>query len=310
MSPPNFSRTSKILVALDGSPAAATALPVARTIAGQLGCGVEVAHVVDKWMPTHLARRSLGVEAPDTSVCVLVGNPVEQLLCAANDRRVALVALTTHGGALEEGRELSHVALEVASAARHPTLLVRPEAVADLDRPYPAVRRFLFPFDGSAATGRALKPAVKLVSALEGSLDLLYVAHSTPRALGETRTMRPPMYMDEPYHEWPAWASEVPRWLASCCGDVPDTLQMTVHVRSEVQPSGVATAILDFARSHASDAIILVRRSRMERGHAPVLRAILRATPCPVLLTAGQPPRRPLQRCWAGELAGERERPD
>lgn len=298
MAPPTRSSKSKILVALDGSPAAATALPVAKTIAGQLGCGVEVAHVVSDPVSADVVREKLHLETETVSLRVVVGHPVEQLLHAANERHVALVVLTTHGRALEEGRQLSHVALEVAAAARHPTLFVRPETAAGHE-PGGQFHRFLFPFDGSAATARALKPAIKLVSKLGGSLDLLYVAHSTPRALGEIRTMRPSLYMDEPYYEWPAWISEVLPWLESCCGEVPEAVPMRVHVRSEIEKAGVANAILEFAKRETSDAIILVRRSSMEHGRAPVLRAILHSTPCPVLLVSGRRPRRD------DELAGK-----
>jgi hypothetical protein len=56
----------------------------------------------------------------------------------------------------------------------------------------------------------------------------------------------------------------------------------------------IGTAITAFAAEHTVDAIALVRRSRLEPGHAAVLRAVLLATPCPILLVSGPESESPL----------------
>jgi nucleotide-binding universal stress UspA family protein len=42
-----------------------------------------------------------------------------------------------------------------------------------------------------------------------------------------------------------------------------------------------------FAIEHKSDAIVLVRRSRLQVGHAKILRAVITRAPCPILICSG-----------------------
>ena len=57
-----------------------------------------------------------------------------------------------------------------------------------------------------------------------------------------------------------------------------------VPMRTFLAQGDAGTAIARFAAEHASDAVVLARRSRLEPGRAAVLRAVLDQTPCPVLL--------------------------
>ena len=290
-------------MALDGSPASATALPIARTIADQLGCSLEVVYVAAEPIPAAHLRSELHIEDETVPLRILVGDPVQQLLHAANSRDVALVVLTTHGQAVESGRVLAHAAEGVAARARDPILFVRPEAAAALGSAPAPLHKLVFPFEGASAAARALKPAIKLAARLGGSIDLLYVAHAGQRAPLGSHGISPPRYVDEPYHEWPAWAGEVTAWLQSCCGDLPEAVPIAIHVRTGPERHNIGNAIVQFAAQQGADGIILVRQSRMEPGRAPTLRAVLNRSPCPVVLVAGSPRAgRSEKRFWACEL--------
>lgn len=284
--------TRKVLVALDGSAAAAMALPTARTIARQLDAAVEAVHVASEDIPEPELRRRLGLDhqdEEDVALRLLVGDPVEELLRAADDRRVAFIVLATHGHDVEAGGPLARVPEVLAARAKRPTLLIRPEAATVLGRPPYPFKRMLLPFDGTAATAGALKPAIKLAGELGAAIDLLYVVHPGQAPPGGPESIAPPLYVDEPYYEWPGWASEVSSWVRSCCGDVSEDVPMDVYVRAGPGRDQIGTAIAAFADEHEADAIVLVRRSHLEPGRAPILRAVLDLTPCPVLLVAGKP---------------------
>jgi nucleotide-binding universal stress UspA family protein len=97
--------------------------------------------------------------------------------------------------------------------------------------------------------------------------------------------MGAPRYVDQPQHTWPAWEREIVDRLCTLCAQCPPD----VPVRAYLRNGEVAGEIVRFAAERQHDAIVLVRRSRFERGRAPVLRAVLAAAPCPVLLL-GAPP--------------------
>src|SRR5581483_9178215 len=89
----------RVLLALDGSPAAATALPLARTVADQLGAFLEVFHVAsptgpeaDLWQRLQLDLR----DGEEVQVRSHAGEPSKAILEAARARAIELVVLTTH----------------------------------------------------------------------------------------------------------------------------------------------------------------------------------------------------------------------
>jgi nucleotide-binding universal stress UspA family protein len=286
-----------VLVALDGSPAAATALPAARAIAQQLQATVEIVHVApEEVAPTELGGR-LGLVHPEDEtvpVRLLIGEPVEQLLRAADDRSVRFLVLATHGRRLENERPLAGIPEAVAAHAKQPTLLVRPEAAATGET-YP-LKRLLLPFDGTAGTARALRSALILAGDLGASIDVLYVVHLGQELPAEPEMMMPPRYVDHPHYEWSGWADEVRSWLRACCGDVAEGVPMHVYVRASDGKGDIGVTVAAFADEGEADTIVLVRRSHLEAGRAETLRAVFNLTPCPVLLVAGKPFRPPRNR--------------
>ena len=68
--------------------------------------------------------------------------------------------------------------------------------------------------------------------------------------------------------------------LGEACAQCPPDVPMGTFLAQ----GDAGTAITRFAAEHASDAVVLARRSRLEPGRAAVLRAVLDQTPCPVLL--------------------------
>ena len=274
---------ARIVVAWDGSRGSASTFPLAGVVGAQLGADVEILHVL---APGELAAeaeealRQVGRDGLEgASLRLERGEVVRQILAAGGKRDVELVVLTTHVGSIKEGRHLGSVAEAVVARTQKPVLLVRPEAPAGARK----LRRLLLPVDGTPKTAAALGPATLLAKRLGASLDLLYVAGLGREGLAEKGSIAAPRYVDQQQHEWPEWATEVAERLAACCAHCPPE----VPVRMFLALGDVGEEIERFALEHSSDAIVLVRRSRLQPGRARTLRSVLQRAPCPVLVLSG-----------------------
>jgi nucleotide-binding universal stress UspA family protein len=260
-----------VLVALDGSTAAATAIPLARLAASQLGAGVEVLHIVSAAGEPRLT------DTTGLRVHRIVGDPADEIVRIASDPAVALMVLTTHGHAATSGARLGHVAERVIANSTVPLLLVRPEAAAQMHvRP---LRRLLVPLDGTPSTARALHHIATLLRRLDASLDLLLIAAPSTQAM-ERGSIGVPRYIDQPQHELPEWADEVYERLCVCCAGLGADIPTQVFVAH----GAIGDEVIRIATAHEHDAIVLVRRSHLEPRRAQVLREVLARTPCPILL--------------------------
>jgi nucleotide-binding universal stress UspA family protein len=288
-----------MLLALDGSPAAATAVPAARLVAARLGATLRVLYVVPGDEPGDALRQQLHLDRYQLDDCDLRiehGSPASGILRLVDDPSTVMTVLTTHGRVVEPGRQLGRVAEAVVAGTMQPILLIRPEAAAEATGTL-ELRRLLLPLDGTPTTLHALGPVAQLACLLDTSLDLLFVAPPGPTSTvppaDEPGTIRVPRYADHLEDEWPAWGREVVERLGAVCERHPLGLPARVFVARGT----VEDEIVRFAAEHREDVVVLVRRSRLEPGHARVLRAVLERTPCPVLLTGAA--------CRAGATRGE-----
>jgi nucleotide-binding universal stress UspA family protein len=275
-----------LLVAVDGSHESMRALPLARTVAMQLHCVPHVIHVVAAPVSIDAARAKLGLDRPDLQEIPLrlpVGEPAACILDEAADPDVQLLVITTIAAG-DPDRELGSVAIRVALGTSRPILALRPEVGAEPSTVAPPMHRLLLPLEGSHSTASALRPATSLARRLGASVDVLYVAPSgSVPSEAQRGSVVAPRYVDQPQHEWSTWARELKqRLLVECAGCAPDA-DVGIHVRSG-EP---AAEIVRFARQGRYDAIVLVRRSKLEPGRAAVLRTVLRQAPCPLLVVGG-----------------------
>jgi nucleotide-binding universal stress UspA family protein len=274
----------KVLVAWDGSPAAATALPVAQLVADQLGADVEALYVArdalereEKGMARASEAKKLGF-----ALRLEIGDAASEIVRITEEPRVLLVVLTTHGRELEHLHRLGSVAEKVVSRTTRPVLIVKPESLATANPG--RIKRLLVPIDGTPKTAAALHPVTELAAALGASIDLLYVAEREHKAPAERGSMTAPRYVDQPQHEWPEWASEVIHRLAWRCAGCPEE----VPVRIFLVQDGVGDEIARFATENQVSAVVLVRRSRFQPGRAKVIRSVLSQTSCFIIIVGGE----------------------
>jgi hypothetical protein len=91
--------------------------------------------------------------------------------------------------------------------------------------------------------------------------------------------------VDQKHHEWPAWANEVVERLAVWCAECPEEVPVETYLAKG--DTDIGAEIERFAIEHEADAVVLVRRSRLQTGRARILRAVVDRAPCPILICSG-----------------------
>jgi nucleotide-binding universal stress UspA family protein len=244
---------TRVLAALDNSPAAQPVLATATALAQLLGSEVDAVHVRDGDERIAHAVADRG----DRALTELDGPVVEALIAAASAEDVAMAVLGargTPGGA----RPAGSTALAVATSVSTPTVLVPPDA-SDPEH----VERILVPLEGTVSTSLAPRHVVELIGC---GIDII-VLH----VLDESSL---PAFTDQPQHENEARARE---FLERYCpvGVEGVRLETRIGAREDVVPravqeTGADLIALGWSRTLAPDRAPVVR-AVLERAHVPLL---------------------------------------
>lgn len=266
-----------ILVPLDGSKEGLGALPVARALAHAEGVKLQVVFLAQQpAAPSELAQR-LGLEPEDFRGTVIdqrAGDPSEQLLRAAAEQHGATLVMCPHTGAITVRGELGPIGERVLLEATGPVVLVRPELSTERWQ----LRNVLLPHDGTPTTSWAIREVAELASSADAILTVLHVAAPGAHQPPEPGSLHTPQYLDQPQHEWPAWASEFLERLECFVPIDPRKLRLVV---ARGDPG---EEIVRHARAHAADLIVLAWRGTLAAERAAVIKAVLREAPCPIML--------------------------
>jgi nucleotide-binding universal stress UspA family protein len=191
-----------ILVPLDGSDFAESALPVAALLARSTGARLTVVRCVwavapDEADPTEAQRQAVALarayldeiaarlaeKGVPAETAVRSAPAVEGILAQADFCRADLVVMSTHGRSAPGRWIYGSVAEGVLTKSPVPLLLTRPgSARRSLDWQR---RRLVVPLDGSAYAEEALPHASALGRAVDGTVVLVHV--TTPVAAGAGR---------------------------------------------------------------------------------------------------------------------------
>jgi len=284
-------RAPLVLVPLDGSAEAKQALPAARLFARLVGASIHVVHATDVPLTPKQLLQAVGLRRDETHDIVIdqvSGPAASAVVRLATEKRAMLIVMTTRGCTAYQGRTLRPVVEEIVLNAPCPVLLIRPELeprIAEMSD----LRRILLPLDGAPSSAAVIGPALNLAAASHAELHILYVATQRERPV-ETGTLTTPRYVDQPQHEWPAWAKEFMSRFATLLGEWP----LSTPTRMALRRGDPAEAILRFADETDSDLIVLSWQGCLEPARAKVVKKVLENAPCPVLLlrtttTAAQP---------------------
>jgi nucleotide-binding universal stress UspA family protein len=267
--------TPVILVPLDGSEAALAALPVAKVLGQIAPAALRLLHVAeskpaDADLVSRLRLR--GKELDDATIDVRSGEPASEILRCAEEIKPLGIILCKHTAPAPR-EKLGSTATRVLRSASDPLVLVPPERGA---APW-HLQHLLIPHDGTPRTSVGLRPAVEIAERAGAELLLLHVA-DLGAAPGEPGSLVPPLYMDHPQHEWPAWTSEFVRRFASLC------LLGHVHVRFRLASGDPAEEILRLAKEQPPDLLLLAWRGVLNEPRAAILNTLVAEAHCPVMV--------------------------
>lgn len=265
-----------VLVPLDGSIHATAAIPVARGFAELLHATVALLHISDDALtPIALIERMKlsGEDIPGLIVEQRPGAAAAAIIRVAEERHVAMIVMCPQIRTDLRSRALGSVAAEVLRAASCPVVLVPPAR----GRKRWALHRVLVPQDGTPTSAAVIGPATDFALKAEAELIVLYVATPGDERPTEPGTLISPRYIDQPQHEWPAWAREFLDRLCAVGG-----AKREMAIRLAVAQGEAGAAIVEFGRQ--SDLIFLGWRGALEPDRALTLRRVIRETSCPVIV--------------------------
>jgi nucleotide-binding universal stress UspA family protein len=269
--------TATVLVLVDGSSNATSALPVARGLAHLLGATVALVHIGREAVPPGELAARLGLSPDDVREVVInqsTGSPADVIAGAAAAGHTALV-VTTAPAAPDRSSAFEGVPRAVLRAAPWPVVLVPPSG----GRRAWALRQLVLPHDGTPTSAAAIAQTADLASRAGAELVVLHVATPGVDRPSEPGSFAAPRYLDQPHHEWPVWEREFLERVRAAAH--PRHIEQARLVLAQGE---AGAAILEFARRHASDLIALAWRGSVESERAQTMRRVIRGAGCPVIV--------------------------
>jgi nucleotide-binding universal stress UspA family protein len=254
---------AKILVPLDGSELAEGIYPYLRDVAPRFDSEVNLIGV-SIWAEPKLSRgfeaylekeaASFVKQKIDAKAIHAHGNPAEELLKFAEENKVDLIAMTTHGHSGFTRWLVGSTAEKIIQGAKSPILLVRGKESVKPPEGEHAFSRILVPLDGSKL-GEAALPSVELLARKTGGfVTLLYVEPGSHRRAGvrEFKAESTEKTGMDPKKEAKEYLARVERRLK----------RRTVKVDSKILSGNPAEKIIDYARDQGYDLIAMSTRGR------------------------------------------------
>lgn len=271
-----------IVVPLDGSEVAKVALPVAMSLAQLAHATLHAVYVGERLKGPRETLEQLGLTAEQLRGAVLdqlSGDPAEAIISSAQRAPAALIVISTHCGRHRFGASLGSITRNVLAKDPGRILLV------PRDRPRVpwVIRRVIMAHDGTPSCDIAIVPAADLAHRAGAEVIALHVAGRKSMRPMEPGSILAPLYVDQPQHEWPAWASEfVERMLA--LGHHPGVVNFKLLVAGGQGGSEIA----QFARDNHADLVVVPWHGRWESERPGAVKTIVRRSGCPVLLVCSR----------------------
>jgi nucleotide-binding universal stress UspA family protein len=272
---------ASVIVPLDGSEQALSALPVAKAFADHLRATLQIVHVAERDLPPLELITRLGLEPEDVrgnAIHPRHGDPVEAILETAREIPCRLIVLSTATDSADT-KALGSTAEGVLRHSSDPLVLVPPRRGV---QPF-SLDRILLPHDGTPTTSEAIRHAAELAGPAGSELTVLHVA-APGTSPPERGSLTPPFYSDQGQHEWPAWTEEFIERITSI---VPLETHRLRMVLGHGEP---AAEIVDHTAAHPIDLIVLAWRGDWDSAHAGVLKQVIASSRCPTLVVRAESP--------------------
>lgn len=189
------------MVPLDGTPQAAAAIPIARTLARTTQATLVLVRVAPEGDVSGEPERYVQAVARQLDglsvrCAVRHGRPAREVLAAAADEQADVIVMATHGRVGLPRVLAGSVSESVLAASRVPVLLVRPGG-----KRVTRLQTLLVPTDGTAGAALALGAAVGLARISGARLELIQAVEPVPTwVYGSDYDSEPP-YIDPALEE-------------------------------------------------------------------------------------------------------------
>ncbi len=267
-----------VIVPLDGSDLSKLALPVAQALAHLYSATLHVVYAGEEKLSPRETLEQLGIPAEDIHGAVLdrvTGEPAAAILKVVRGLPSPLLVMCTHTGGHSTGECIGSVAEAVLAEAPERVVLIAPEPRPEAFR----IRRVLLAHDGTPTADVGTAPAADIARRAGAEVIAMHVAARKAPHPEEPGSLPAPRYIDQPQHEWPAWANEfLDRMLA--LGAPPASVNFKLLVTGGQPGSEVA----QFARENGADLVVVSWHGQWEGERAGTLKVIVRRSGCPVLL--------------------------
>lgn len=262
----------RILVPSDGSVDADSAFPALMPIVRAYAPEIAVLHVFEDpeapfSLPERIAKTCATLRATDINVHLDLreGDPAEEILRTARDKRMDLIAIATHGRGGLSRMIVGSVTEQVLRESDIPVLVTRPSLTIR------TWKRIVVALDGSERGEAILPEALRLARKLGASVDLLRVAQPImAAAAGEVPVVLPP---EDPL---------------PYLKQIIQTREFDgIDVRAVAREGGAAEQILAYLKESGASLLCMTTHGRSGLARllmGSVAEQVLRHSTCPVLL--------------------------
>lgn len=268
---------STIVVPLDGSEVSKSALPVGRRLALLQGAALHIVYVGEALLGPRDTLDELGLSREELRGLVLdqvTGDPAQAILHLAAELPGSMIVMCTQSSGPEE-ISLGSVAQAVLAAALSRLVLVTPERRQESWQ----LRRVLLAHDGSPTADGAIAPTADLAHRAGAEVLALHVAARKEPRPAEPGSLPAPRYVDQPHHEWPAWATEFLERMVALGAPIA-----AINFKLLVTGGQPGSEIAQFARDNSADMVVLPWRGHWEAQREGAVDVIVRRSGCPVML--------------------------
>jgi nucleotide-binding universal stress UspA family protein len=269
-----------IVLPIDASEAAWTAIPVAQTLCALYDAKLHVANVGHDELAFGQAANHMQLirDAVHRPRLVEAGpNPVEAVLELAYSLPEVLTVISTDLGQRVDQDHFGSFTESFFARRPERTIVVSGDRG---DKPW-QLGHILLAHDGTPGSHAATNPAIDLALRSKADVMALHVASRGQERPEQAGSISAPIYFDQPQHEWPAWAQEfMNRILAT---GAPAS---SVHFKLTVSGGQPGSEVAQVARDRAADLVVMTWHGHWDHENCAT-RVVVRSSGCPVLLVYG-----------------------
>ena len=276
-------RKPAVVLPLDGSKTAISALGAAQAVTEILGGVLCIVHVTESQIPEDRLEKHLQISGTDLCSFLIEqvkGEPVEAILAFASKVDAKMIVMASHGFTYNDTRLVGGITMGVIQEAKSPVMVVRSDMENLPDSDW-RLARLLCPLDGSPMASAQMQQIFDLAKLLGAEVDILNVVVQGEGST-DAGTITRSQYEDYPQHDVPAWVDE---FVRRCCEVRPPEVELSMfqHTGEPVK------TMVEFSAEHKNELIVLTWHGQLEADRARIVKGLLKQTKVPVLLTRTTP---------------------